>query len=405
MFVLVHGSGLSYMLCRSLDSRLGALSGAVVSCGGLLAAGYANAVWQLCLAQGVLVGFGAAISTSAAVDVLDGVVLPRAVEEMLGGSAIITAAIGVGGGALSLCARQLAVTSSSSGIALRWLALVVFCGQLLGVVFMKGCADQGNCDGTLSDVDEDAAVCFDAQDVKADCCSGHMHRPDLSLDKPAPGTSLVGESRFGSMRRACTRVLETAQRAFGSRKLAASFLTDVLHHLGAFVPLMFLPGYVSTQLNNSQPLSGAVFLAIICFASAAGSLIGSFVASMIPAHVGLWQCASRLGLSLSVWCLWLPAADSWAMVYAFSLVYGLLLGSTNSASCSSLLDLDLAAARIRACGCCAAVLVGVPAAGCLFIGTELGDYYVPTVTFVASTSLLAAAVDAVTWWVLQRQEQ
>ncbi|KAJ1841089.1 hypothetical protein LPJ73_006235 [Coemansia sp. RSA 2703] len=155
--------------------------------------------------------------------------------------------------------------------------------------------------------------------------------------------------------------------------------------MSVFIPLIYIPGYASTQLANSSALSGASHLSIICFALSIGALIP--ISSRLPQMVA--NLAPRALLTLSLWCLWLPAADSWAMSYAFCAVFGLALGATAVQRQDGNISLVLVLL------CAAAVLIGVPIGGWLFVAVGSGEYYLPTITFSAAASLLAALAWAV----------
>ncbi|KAJ1724578.1 hypothetical protein LPJ53_001168 [Coemansia erecta] len=332
-FIGVHGTNLSLLISRRLDARVSILVGAVLCGGGMLAAGFANAVWQLCLAQGIMVGLGAALSSGAAAAAIGIAGLPTTVERYVEKSAAIWTAAGIGGGALTLGARKLVVVGSTES-ALRWLALIVLVGQCVGALLM----------GRVSF----ALATLDAQ-------VSDMDNPKRSR---TPLTNRISVFTLASW----------------------AFL-----YMSVFVPLIFIPGYASTQLANSSALSGASHLSTICFASSVGSLIP--ISSRLPQMVA--SLAPRVLLALSLWCLWLPSADSWAMTYAFCAVFGLALGAT----AAQWQDGD--GCLVLALSCAAAVLIGVPVAGWLFVAVGSGDYYVPTITFSAAASLLAALAWAV----------
>ncbi|KAJ2733686.1 glutamate--tRNA ligase [Coemansia sp. BCRC 34962] len=106
--------------------------GSLVSGGGLLAAGFAVHLWQLCLAQGVLVGVGAGISARAAVAIAE-----RRWVSTDGESTRRLALVGagIGGCGLALGASEL-IRRGTTSSALRWLAGIVFSGQIIAAILL-----------------------------------------------------------------------------------------------------------------------------------------------------------------------------------------------------------------------------------------------------------------------------
>ncbi|KAJ2705942.1 hypothetical protein FB645_002031 [Coemansia sp. IMI 203386] len=387
VYLATRGSGAGFVICRWLDIRIGVLVGAILSSGGLLASGYATAVWQLCLAQGAMVGLGGALSFSAAVDMLDYLKETHFRLGRIDTSALAVAAAGLGGGALALAARKL-VVSGSTATALRWLALMVLCSQCLGALLM-GSANQAA-------IDENNG----ADDIDKDAINGKQKQKQLEMEKgkqhamDADDLYIAGSiaqyqhhANNDSVYRQCADRLHQTLR---NRWFLVSLVSEMLYHASVFVPPILVPGYVSTQLPESSALSGALLLSVIWFASALGGLFISI--RRIPAMV---QKAPRMVLSLSIWCLWLPAADNWPMLYAFCFVYGLCLGAASKQSEDDLGDFDLISAWVRALGCAISVMIGVPVASWLFVGIGSGTYYVPAIAFAAAASLGAAVVSTV----------
>ncbi|KAJ1899526.1 glutamate--tRNA ligase [Kickxella alabastrina] len=139
---------------------------------------------------------------------------------------------------------------------------------------------------------------------------------------------------------------------------------DLLHHMSYPVTLIFLPGY-AVQMQ-SHIVGSPTHLATILWCSALSALL-------IPHYrlSPLLHGISRLSLSLSLWCLWLPAggATNSALLYAFCAVHGLFLGSVGVHLMDDLLATgDLIEAWIRAGVCSLGAVAGVLVAGWLFIG-------------------------------------
>ncbi|ORX71797.1 hypothetical protein DL89DRAFT_265515 [Linderina pennispora] len=167
---------------------------------------------------------------------------------------------------------------------------------------------------------------------------------------------------------------------------AASLFGLLLHSMMYLLPFVFLPGYVTTQLPVTHHLSAALPVSVIGLGMAVGGCSAQPLRTWSGVQPSVVRCGARLGLSLAVWCLWLPAGSSWGMVCGFSAVYGLCLGVTGDA-CVRNTWANVAVV--------AGVAVGVPVGSWLFVGVGSGVYYMPLVTFTAAGLLLTAVCDAV----------
>ncbi|KAI9503479.1 hypothetical protein GGI25_003994 [Coemansia spiralis] len=299
--------------------RAAILLGAVLSAGGLLSASYARAIWQLCLTQGIAVGAGCAISCGAAmhtVDVLKQgrrlVGMERFTKEVISRvwlshsmpTIFFAGAAGFGGSVLALGVQRL-IYAVGDTFALRWLSLVVGVSQLFAVVFIS----------TPSQLAQQSATELVALDVTAGQIEKDVDSPVL---KDRRDTINSRQARLKKVRG------EKLRFGFG-------LLGGCCYHMCYMVPAILMPGYANTILPNNKAYSGAGLLALICFASAVGSLLGNLFASMRHIHFSkiqqsTVQCVLLVALSLSIWCLWLPTANSWGMASAFCTVYGMLWG-------------------------------------------------------------------------------
>ncbi|KAJ1644996.1 hypothetical protein LPJ64_003377 [Coemansia asiatica] len=382
LYMAARGSGIGLIICRWLDVRIGVLVGAILSSGGLLASSYASSVWQLCLAQGAMVGLGSALGFSAAIEVLDYLKTKYARINLIDTSTLAVAAAGMGGGALALVTRKL-VVSGSLATGLRWLALIVLCSQCLGALLMGRVSNAEKNNISIGEISTGEAKGKQKADV--DGLDG------LDIAANPMNQYRRHHHNLNSKRRLFKQHTDRLYLVLKNRRFLISLLSDMLHYTGAFVPPILIPGYVSTQLPESSALSGALLLSMIWFASSLGGLLTSM--RQIPAAIK--QKLPQISLSLSIWCLWLPAADSWPMVYAFCLVYGLCLGAASKQREDEIGDLDLISGWVKAVGCAVSVMIGVPVASWLFVGIGSGTYYVPAIAFTAATSLAAAVVSAV----------
>ncbi|KAJ2062596.1 glutamate--tRNA ligase [Coemansia sp. S146] len=311
----------------------GVVAGSVVSSGGLLAAGFADHVWQLCLAQGVAVGIGAGVSTRAAVVAVG----RRRVSDDGGGSTrrLVLVGAGIGGCVLALGVSRL-ITVGTTGSALRWLALVIFSGQILAATLLY----------FLPTTSEHPPVISNDIDP-------------LKIDKQAAP----------SLQHKTVCILR--------------LISHCTHSLTAIFPLVFIPSYAEEETR----LNSAILVATLCVGVASGAALSALM--------GRWafkESVARLGLSLCVWCLWLPLrfGDSWALLCVFCGVYGLFLGLVTCLSAGAV-ELLLAAA--------AATMVGVPVAGWITASNATTFAVDPVAALAAACSLMSAvaavAADAV----------
>ncbi|KAJ2486964.1 hypothetical protein EV174_000813 [Coemansia sp. RSA 2320] len=157
------------------------------------------------------------------------------------------------------------------------------------------------------------------------------------------------------------------RRAREARWIGVALMVNTLHSLAVMVPVVYVPSYAAQQFGDS-PQAGAWLLSLMCFASCVGA----------AARPGSrW---ARVGLSAAVWCVWLPAGDSWAMACVFCGVYGAFMGATAATPAAGGGWADAAAA-----------LGGLTGAGWLMAGGAADvARYVPVATFAAAGSLLAA---------------
>ncbi|KAJ2773012.1 hypothetical protein IWQ57_001503 [Coemansia nantahalensis] len=315
-------------------------AGALLASGGMLAAGFAAPLWQLCMAQGVLVGAGACACETAGFST-DPLARDLAQWAVAGG--------GIGGAALALTAAALAQWLGSAALALRWLALVVCIGQLAALVLL-GRRPAG--------------------------------RVAAASGKPAGGvrpliTTSVIWARDGPRQWQAPGVLGAAG--------------GVLHSLGAPLPLLYLPSYAALRLPSAaRPLASAVPLVLLCLAAAAGAPLARALLVRHSLRPALLLGATRAALSLALWCLWLPADRSWAATCTFALFYGLMLGAAGYAQCQ---DADRpappAAVVLPVAG--AVAMAGAAAAAWLVATPDRSPPFMPLIAFAAAVMLVAAA--------------
>ncbi|KAJ1734639.1 hypothetical protein LPJ61_000969 [Coemansia biformis] len=328
--------------------------GVVLSSGGLLAAGVASEIWQLCLAQGVLVGAGASACETAGVTMSP---LARDVAHW----AVVGA--GIGGGALALVAGALAQSLGSTALALRWLALTVFVGQLSALLLL----------GRWS-----AFVPREpAGDKLGYGAAGASGQPKVT-------TSAFPGPRRNVARRAWLQLTQDPGSVLG-------MAGDVLHSMGAPLPLLYLPSYASLLLQaGGAPLPCAAPLVLLCVASAAGAPLARALLTRHCQSPVLLLGAARAGASLAMWCLWLPAGSSWLATCSFALVYGLMLGTAGYARRIAEDD-HSAPARIAPLAASAAALAGAAAAAWLVATPDRSPPFMPLIAFAAAATLAAAA--------------
>ncbi|KAJ1955988.1 hypothetical protein EC988_001578 [Linderina pennispora] len=310
--------------CR-MGVRVMVALGALATAGGLMAASYAEQIWQLCLAY-MLVGAGTSVSAHAASR-------PR------------VGAAGVGAAAVGVLWQHLAVYTSP-GRALRWTALACAGTQVLMVPFLFA---------PVWPASIEACSAKESLETRRPSDCGHAQAPSvlrLSVDW----------------------------------RQAAGLFGLLLHSMMYLLPFVFLPGYVTTQLPVAHHLSAALPVSVIGLGMAVGGCSAQPLRIWSGMRPSVVRCGARLGLSLAVWCLWLPAGSSWGMVCGFSAVYGLCLGVAGDA-CVRNTWANVAAV--------AGVAVGVPVGSWLFVGVGSGVYYMPLVTFTAAGLLLTAVCDAV----------
>ncbi|KAJ1936513.1 hypothetical protein GGF37_005578, partial [Kickxella alabastrina] len=391
-FLLLRNTGTSFRLTRFLTTAPSIFIGALTTAIGLLLSSYANSVWQLCLGQGVVVGLGAAVSSSAAIDALDATLMYVFVDNRFSASGLFVAATGVGGAVLSMGIHGALVDSSS--LALRWLALVVFIGQCLAalpMVFRINSTNSSN-SGIFERESSDQDDVLNKMMPKCNNTTSNINNDDNDdNNSKRPTSTPVRQSRLQTW-------AATARSALGSQGFLMLISVDLLHHMSYPVTLIFLPGYAAQM--HSHIVGSPTHLATILWCSVLSALL-------IPHyHLSpLLHGISRLGLSLSLWCLWLPAsgATNSALLYAFCAVHGLFLGSVGVHLMDDLLATGgLIEAWIRAGVCSLGAVVGVLVAGWLFIGVGSAGQYMPAITFAAAASFLAAAVQLIGGWWMQR---
>ncbi|KAJ2834592.1 hypothetical protein FBU31_001754 [Coemansia sp. 'formosensis'] len=265
-----------------LGVSLSVVAGAIVSGGGLLAAGFAGRVWQLCLAQGVAVGVGAGISTRAAVEAAK-LQMP---EEGGRSRRLVVVGAGTGGSILALGVSRL-ITMGTTSSALKWLALVVLSGQAVAALLLYF--------------------------VRPTCV-----RPVVSFTRIDPLKSQK-------------KVLCPRPKTVGKLRL----LSHGVHSLTAVVPLVF----VASCAEEDSALDGAMLVATLSVGVACGGLL-----STLMSRWAFRESLARAGLCLSVWCLWLPLPQG-AVVWAFCGAYGVFLGLTSClAGGGGAMELPVAAA-------------------------------------------------------------
>ncbi|KAJ2641343.1 glutamate--tRNA ligase, partial [Coemansia sp. RSA 1694] len=251
--------------------------GATISSGGLLAAGFADHVWQLCLAQGVMVGVGAGISANAAGRVAE-MWWPEAIDAQF-----LLVGSGIGGGALALVAGRL-ISTGTTNSALQWLALLVFSGQLLVSLL--------------------------------------LFVVTWSSDRLYPPSPPTAED---------TVATKHQSHAVQLRLQVLRLASHGIHSVTALLPLLFMPSLIASPLApKQQPMDGSILVAIVCVGWATGSALAPLAARQAWAFR---ESAVRLALSLSVWGLWLPmTADMRALACVFCSAYGILLGLVGSSA-------------------------------------------------------------------------
>ncbi|KAJ2836509.1 glutamate--tRNA ligase, partial [Coemansia sp. 'formosensis'] len=309
-----------------LGVSLSVVAGAVVSGGGLLAAGFSGCVWQLCLTQGVAVGVGAGISTRAAVEAAK----QQMPEEGGRSRRLVVVGAGTGGSILALGVSRL-ITMGTTGSALKWLALVVLLGQAVAALLLYF--------------------------VRPTC----VH-PVVSFTRIDPLKSQK-------------KVLCPRPKTVGRLRL----LSHGVHSLTAVVPVVFVANYA----EEDSALDGAMLVATLSVGVACGGLL-----STLMRRWAFRESLARVGLCLSVWCLWLPLSLSLpqgAVLWAFCGAYGVFLGLTSClAGGGGAVELLVAAAL---------TMVGVPVAARIANVSFVVD---PVAALAAACSLIAmvAAVAA-----------
>ncbi|KAJ2159664.1 hypothetical protein GGF46_002874, partial [Coemansia sp. RSA 552] len=334
--------------------------GAAANGGGLLAGGYSSQLWHLWLAQGMVAGAGSAMGAASALQMW-----------MPGSRARVrVAGAGIGGGALALLVCALMAATGSAARALRWLALVVCGGQLMSVAILATC---WHCTH---------------RPPRSSGCARSQGKKGLDATDQAPAAS--ADLRITTSAVATggqTSDLDRRQRRRARIHRTCSLVSGTCHHLAFMLPPMFIPGYARQQLAAVHSLSAAALVAILCFMSAVGTSFARLLIGESQLSPWVLLVFMRLLLSLTVWCLWLPAASSWATVVAFCIAYGMILGTVGYIDCfigvgSRKLDLQANAS---------AALVGIAMAGLLLATAKSAtSIYLPLITFTGSASMVSA---------------
>ncbi|KAJ2824231.1 glutamate--tRNA ligase, partial [Coemansia furcata] len=264
-----------------LDVSLSVVGGAIVSGGGLMAAGFSGRVWQLCLAQGVAVGVGAGVSTRAAVEVAK----RQMPEEGSRSRRLVVVGAGTGGSILALGVSRL-ITMGTTSSALKWLALVILSGQAIAAFL-------------------------------------------LYIARPTCVHPVVSFTRIDPLK-SQKKVLCPRQQTVGKLQL----LSHGMHSLTAVVPVVFVANYA----EEDTALDSAMLVATLSVGVACGGLL-----STLMHRWAFRESLARAGLCFSVWCLWLPLPQG-AVVWAFCGAYGVFLGLASCLAGGGAVELLVAAA-------------------------------------------------------------
>ena len=99
-------------------------------------------------------------------------------------------------------------------------------------------------------------------------------------------------------------------------------LTNTLHALPFFLPPIFLPSFAAEAPISLPPSTGALLLALLSLAQAAGQLAFGLLSDRASVPLLVLLCASPLGAAVAALALWgpargLPALAGFAVVWGF----------------------------------------------------------------------------------------